>query len=134
MGYPKYWADVISKVERQTHRFSFNCCPALIVGYMKMSDCHAPSGNKRSIVICVGRPLVRASLFYSRNKSSCLPATRNMYSLLFAFCGLIVAKHLSLALCTAEKMRELQEAERAYERLVTGREKGSTLSPHTFIL
>lgn len=34
-----------------------------------------------------------------------------------------------MALCTAEKMREAKEAERAYTRLVTDREKAQHLHP-----
>lgn len=52
-----------------------------------MNNCSVPSGTIN--VICVGRPLIKASLFYRRNKSSCLPVTGNrvLFTLCFLWLG-----------------------------------------------
>lgn len=75
---------------------------------------------------------MKASLFYRRNKSSCLPAPGN--KVFFAFCFLWLDCHQmsDLDSCTAAKMRMLKEAG-SLERLVRV-EKRLDFSPHTFIL
>lgn len=130
-GYPKYWADVMGKVERQTDRwFSFNCCFALTTRLHKDEWLWwAIWKHKCSVTICVGRPLIKASIFSRENKCSCLPATGNTVLFTLCFLWLDFTKGLTVALCTAEKMREAKEAERAYKRLVTDREKAQHLHP-----
>lgn len=65
---------------------------------------------------------MKASLFYRRNKSSCLPAPGN--KVFFAFCFLWLDCHQmsDLDSCTAEKMRTLKEAG-SLEKVGKGREK-----------
>lgn len=76
---------------------------------------------------------MKASLFYRRNKSSCLPAPGN--KVFFAFCFLWLDGHQmsDLDSCTAEKMRTVKEAG-SLGKGGKGREKAWLFTPYLHLV